>query len=226
MLRIVAVGLVSISGAAGISACGSPRAAGSAHPSTAASAPPATIAGGAEAGLRAAASSMVRASSFSFVATLRVGGKLTTLAGRFQAPDREDITVRAAGSAPAEVLFVGTRSWVREPGGAWGSMLGSAGGATDPRSTFSVLDGAAGVSATEPAGGEVVYSFTLPASAAIQLLHLSTGATGTLAGTVVAKGGIVTGLDLRSAPGNRSVSEQIAYSNVGSAAPVPLPPGA
>jgi hypothetical protein len=219
----VVAGLATVALASG--ACGS-GAASSGTPSPKAS-QTAVAASPAAAELRSAAHALAGATSFTFASTVTVGASSSQLSGQFQAPDLVHLTVKGASTGTTEVLFVGTKSFVRAKDGTWQSKLSTSSASADPRSTFAVVDTATSVTAgpsTTP--GATTYGFRLtPAAAARIVTGARTRAGSTLTGTAAVRNGVLANLTLHSPSGGSPFTVSIDYSAVGTTPAIPLPPG-
>ena len=206
--------------AAGVSACGE----GSSATTTTT-----TSAAGASslAEMKVAAHAMSKAQNFTLAGTVTTAGSSTPLSGQFQAPDVVALQITGALGVPINVLFVGSKSYVKSSTGAWQRKITSGSGTSDPRAAFAVLDQATGVTAVQGADGQVTYRFTLPASAAAKIVQgASTGSGANLSGSAVVTSGLITDLMIKSVATGKVFSADLNYSAVGTSPPVVLPPGA
>ena len=205
--------------AAGVSACGE----GSSATTTTT-----TSAAGASslAEMKVAAHAMSKAQNFTLAGTVTTAGSSTPLSGQFQAPDVVALQITGALGVPINVLFVGSKSYVKSSTGAWQRKITSGSGTSDPRAAFAVLDQATGVTAVQGADGQVTYRFTLPASAAAKIVQgVSTGPEKSLSGTVVVKSGLITDLAIKSGDQGKDINAEISYSAIGTSPPIAIPTG-
>jgi len=211
-------GLVLATGACGSTAATSTPLAGQ----STATVSPATTA------LRSAAHTLAGAADFAFASTVTVGPSSSQLAGQFQAPDIVHLTVRGASPGTTEVLFVGSKSYVRATDGTWQHRLTTSSGSADPRSTFGVVDTATSVAEVASATpGDTTFTFRLSPTAAARVVQgTGTEAGSPLTGTAVVRNGRLAGLTLRSTSGRSPLTVSISYSAVGTTAPIAVPPGA
>jgi len=183
--------------------------------------------------LRAAAAAMQRAQSFTFSGSVAVGGTTTSLAGRFSAPDRSDVVVTVPGGKATEVLFAGTKAYVRTATG-WVDQLNGASAPADPRAAFSVLQDAVDVQPAAGGSGPGTHlRFHLPARAVASLLRGAApgttgvaGATGSQAdatGTATVLAGVITQLAITVPVKGSVLATTVSYSSVGTSPPVTLP---
>jgi hypothetical protein len=221
---VVVAGLASVALATG--ACGN-GAASLGSPSSQAS-QTAVAATPATAELRSAAHALAGATNFTFASTVTVGASSSQISGQFQAPNLVHLTVKGASAGTTEVLFVGTKSFVRAKDGTWQSKLSNSSASADPRSTFAVVDTATSVTdgpSTTP--GATTYGFQLtPAATARIVTGAGTRAGSTLTGTAAVRNGVLANLTLHSASAESPFTVSIDYSAVGTTPAIPLPPGA
>jgi hypothetical protein len=188
-----------------------------------------TPAGSPDAGgqLRGAADAMTQASNFTVSGKVSAGGSTTLLAGQFQAPDVVELTITPATGAPVDVLFAGTKSFVKAADGTWKNHLTGAAGSADPRVAFSVLDKATGVTLASSSGGQRTYAFAVPGSMTSLIVQGSDsrGIT-TLAGTAVVTSGTISELTLTSTTHPGTFMAELHYTAVGSSPAIALPAGA
>lgn len=156
---------------------------------------------------------MQRAPNFAFAATVRSPGGTTHLNGTFQAPDSEDLHLQAPGGKTSEVLFVGTKAYEKDASGTWRDALGGPAQPSDPRSTFAAL-----LTARFGPAQAGVYPCTMSSAAAGAIVR-GPGQQGPVNCAVSLQGSTVSLLHLRAAHFDATV----AYSGVGSTAPVPHP---
>ena len=215
------VGLAALAVATGACGSGAATSAPVAEQSTAAVSPATTA-------LRSAAHTLAGAPDFTFASTVTVGPSSSQVAGQFQMPDIVHLTVRGASPGTTEVLFVGSKSFVRATDGTWQNRLTPSAGSADPRSTFGVVDTATSVTqVTSATPGDTTFTFRLsPAAAARIVQGTGTVAGSPLTGTAVVRNGRLAGLTLRSTSGGSPFTVSIAYSAVGTTTPISLPPGA
>jgi hypothetical protein len=223
--RLAVMGsLASVAMATG--ACGHGAASlGSPSPQASQTAVPATSA---TAELRSAAHALAGATNFTFASTVTVGASSSQISGQVQAPNLVHITVKGASAGTTEVLFVGTKSFVRVKDGTWQSKLSTSSASADPRSTFAVVDTATSVTA-EPTVTPGTTNFGLqlsPAAAARIVTGAGTRAGSTLTGTATVRNGVLTNLTLHSPSAESPLTVSIDYSAVGTTPAIPLPPGA
>ncbi len=219
VVRDAFVSVVLCAVAAGVSACGG----GSSATTTTT-----TSAAGASslAELKVAAQAMSKAQNFTFAGTVTTAGSSTPLSGQFQAPDVVALQLTTGLGVPINVLFVGSKSYVKSSTGAWQRKVTSGSGTSDPRAAFAVLDQATGVTAVKGADGQVTYQFTLPASAAAKIVQgISTGPKKSLSGTVVVKSGLISDLAIKSGDQGKAINAEISYSAIGTSPSIAIPTG-
>jgi hypothetical protein len=162
---------------------------------------------------------MEHAPNFTFVGAVTAARTTTHLMGQFEAPDREHLVLSAANGPSRELLFVGSKAYVRNPTGGWVDLLGGAPGSTDARAAFSTLMGATYSAATSvTASGQTQYACTLPARQASQLVR-GVGARGEVSCSVTLGSGTISDLKLHGA----RFSADITYQDVGSTASIAGP---
>jgi hypothetical protein len=170
--------------------------------------------------LAAAASAMQQATGYRFDAAVGAKVAAVDVTGEFQAPDRLHETVSVGGRPSAEVVFIGTKAFVKDPAtGAWRDRVQGqdASTATDVRSAFGALGDARDVSRTDDGR----YHFTIPAAATRTLV--GPNATGTVRGTATLAGNSVVELSYGATVNGKPVAFRITYSDIGSAPPVEQP---
>jgi len=170
---------------------------------------------------------MAKAQNFTLGGTVTTAGSITRLSGQFQAPAVVMLHVAAPAGAPVDVLFVGSKSYVKASDGTWQRKITTGTGGADPRAAFTVFDEATAVTAAKGIDGQVTYRFTLPASAAAKIIQgASTGSAANLSGSAVVTSGLITDLMIKSVATGKVFSADLSYSAVGTSPPVVLPPGA
>lgn len=162
---------------------------------------------------------MQAASGYAFTAVVDVGSSRVGVSGEFQAPDRIHEVITSPSGARAEEVLVGSDTFVRDPTtGKWRRST-TPSSATDPRTAFSVLQQAGGVSRS----GER-YVFSLPASALRRLLASGSAATaGAGSGAATLGDHAISSLQISLTLSGRPVSLSLQYSAVGTAPPVTAP---
>jgi len=170
--------------------------------------------------LSSAAAAMQATSGYRFDAGIGAPGAGVEVAGEFQAPDRLHENITIAGRPSAEVVFIGTNAFAKDPAtGLWRNRVQSQTPTTptDVRAAFGALAKARGV--TQAADG--TYRFTIPAAATRELV--GPNATGTVAGTAKLLGRDVASLSYHATVGGRPLDFRITYADVGTAPPVAQP---
>jgi hypothetical protein len=156
---------------------------------------------------------MERAPNFAFTASVTTAGGTTNLLGNFNAPDREDLHLQAPNGTASEVLFVGTKAYLKSPDGSWRDALGGSSRSSDPRSAFAALLTAR----FGPAHG-TTYPCTMSASEASAIAK-GPAQAGPISCAVALDGTTVSALRLRAHHFNATIT----YSGVGTTPPVPQP---
>jgi len=169
--------------------------------------------------LEAAATTMQGAPGYRFSATVVVATATNKVVGVFQAPDRVQETIDAAGTSPVEAVFTGSQAFVRQAGGKWfRPATPPSASQSDPRAAFGALAGAQDVTYV---GGW--FDFKLSASAAGQLLQAGGGPPASGTGRAHLSGNGIDQLELNLMRAGRTAVISVAYSDVGSAPPVTQP---
>ena len=162
---------------------------------------------------------MQAASGYAFSGVVDVASSQVKVGGEFQAPDRIHEFVTSPNGARAEVVLVGSASFVRDPAtGKW-RRSAAASTTTDPRTAFSVLQQATGV---HRSGAQ--YLFSLPALATSRLLA-GGSAAGPGSGAATLADRTISSLQISVSLAGRPVTVSLQYSAVGTAPPVTAPSG-
>jgi len=165
---------------------------------------------------------MEAARGYRFSGGVKVGPAATHLTGEFQAPDRVHETVTTTGGTSVELIMAGGRAFVHDRStGRWSKVSRSQAvpAPSDPRKAFAVLEQATGVT-----GNGAVYSFSLPAQAAVQLAQFPSSGSVNSSGEATLLGATISHLTLRFVGSDRTVEVYLSYSDVGTAPPVTEPP--
>ena len=169
--------------------------------------------------LRTAIAGMQQAANFSFDATVVASHSTTRLIGQFQAPDREHLVLTPPRGSSSELLFIGTKAYVRSATGTWQDALGGVTGSTNPRAAFGAFTGSACAPAALPAGAVGTrYSCTLAAGRAGVIVR-GAAARGPVHCSVTVTGAVISDLRLRG----QNFDADIAYADVGSTPALPQP---
>ena len=162
---------------------------------------------------------MRRAPNFSFAATVIAAHSTTRLIGQFEAPDREHLLLTPSRGSSDELLFIGSKTYIRGTSGSWQDVLGGVTGSSQPLATFAALAGSR-CRPTPLGDGSpgTRYSCRLTARNATTIVRGST-AHGPVLCSVTVSGGSISDLRLRG----KGFDATIAYANVGTTPPVPQP---
>jgi hypothetical protein len=177
-----------------------------------------------EAQLTAAVLAMERARSFAFDATIVGLRQRTELVGVFEAPDLEHVHIRGPGSTDLDVLFDGSRSWVRTPTGQWTNGLQVPGRSLDPRAAFDAVAAARDVRVVGATGTATTVRLEVPAAAARRLVAGAVLAP--VQAEVSLMRGAITMLAFSVATSAGSLAVTVHYAEPNTAPLVTLPPGA
>lgn len=162
---------------------------------------------------------MQAASGYAFTGVVEVASSQVRVSGEFQAPDRIHEVVTSPNGARAEVLLIGSVSFLREAATSQWHRSSAASAATDPRTAFSVLKQATGVRRSG-----VRYLFRLPTLATSRLLT-GGGAAGPGSGMAVLADHSISSLQVSVSAAGRLVTVSLYYSAIGTAPPVTAPSG-
>jgi hypothetical protein len=169
--------------------------------------------------LKTAIAAMQRAPNFSFDATVIASHSATRLVGQFEAPDREHLLLTPSRGTSDELLFIGSKTYVRSASGTWQDALGGVTGSSNPRAAFAALAGAPCRPAPLRDGSPATrYSCTLTARNATSIVRGS-AANGPVLCSVTLNAGSISGLRLRG----KGFDAMISYASVGTTPPVPQP---
>lgn len=162
---------------------------------------------------------MQRAPNFSFDATVVASHSTTRLIGQFEAPDREHLVLTTSRGSSNELLFIGSKTYVRNAGGTWQDALGGVTGSSNPLAAFAALAGAR-CRATPLQDGSpgTRYACTLTAGSAKTIVRGS-ATNGPILCSVTVNAATISDLSLRG----KGFDVMIAYANVGTTPPVPQP---
>ncbi len=157
--------------------------------------------------------------SYRFVA--RVGNQLPAplgLTGEFQAPDRVHENITIGGRPAAEVVFIGSHAFAKDPGtGAWRNRVTAPAGATsDLRAAFATLAHARAVIRRG-----ATYLFSVPAAAATRLIGRKTATD--VPASVRLTGGLIDTLTYTPTVSGRRIPVLVTYTDVNNAPAVAQP---
>lgn len=209
--------VVLATASAALAACGGSAAAGG--PRTGQSSPSSqTPQSASAAALQDAARAMEVAPSYTFAGVVDVPPEAVRVNGEFQAPDRIHEMLTPPNGVGAEVVLVGTETFVRTaPAGVWRRST-TASTITDPRTAFSVLLDAQSVSGS---GG--TYRFKLSSAAAHRLVA-GTAPPGPGSGVALVVGDRIVTLRIDISAGGKPVTLSLNYAAIGTGPPVTVPP--
>jgi hypothetical protein len=161
---------------------------------------------------------MGQTTGYRFAATVGSAPAQVQLLGELQAPDRVHETIEVAGKASAEVVFIGSKAFVRDPkSGSWRNRVqGGAPTSTDVRTAFATL----ALVHTVTRNG-ATYTFEVPASAT-QAFAGST-ATGTVTGSAHVTNGLIDTLTYRATVSGQVVDVRIEFTDMNNAPAVVEP---
>jgi hypothetical protein len=169
--------------------------------------------------LKTAIAGMQHAPNFSFDATVIASHSTTRLIGQFEAPDREHLVLSPSRGSSSELLFIGSKTYIRSASGTWQDALGGARGSSNPRGAFGVLAGSLCRPASLPGGPPGArYSCALTARQATTIVRGS-AANSPVRCSVTVNGASISDLNLRG----KGFDADIGYMNVGTTPPVPQP---
>jgi hypothetical protein len=162
---------------------------------------------------------MQRAPNFSFDATVIASHSTTRLIGQFEAPDREHLLLTPSRGSTDELLFIGSKTYIRSTSGSWQDALGGVTGSSKPLAAFAALAGSS-CHRTPLGDGSpgTRYSCMLTARNAATIVRASV-AHGPVRCSVTVSEGSISTLILRG----KGFDATIAYANVGTTPPVPQP---
>jgi hypothetical protein len=162
---------------------------------------------------------MQHAPNFSFDATVIASKSTTRLVGQFDAPDHEHLVLTTSKGTSSELLFIGSKTYVRNATGAWQDAFGRVTGSSNPRAAFGALAGSSCHSVALPSRSPGTrYECTLTAHNASAILQGAT-ARGLVKGSVTVNGVGISDLSLHG----KGFAMVIDYTNVGTTPPVQPP---